>query len=178
MYKMKNGREYTIRKVEVSDASKLIDYINLVAGESDNLTFGKGEFNMTLENEKAFLKTYESDDNGVMMLALLDDEIISCMSYGGGKRIRVRHAGEFGVSVKEKYWRQGVGKTMLQVLIEWCENSKYCEKLNLRVREDNLKAIELYKQLGFIEEGLLLKEMKIKGEFVNCLFMGRNIKCH
>ena len=66
---------------------------------------------------------------------------------------------------------------MLKVLIKWCEDSKYCEKLNLRVRDDNHKAIKLYEQLGFKREGLLLKEMKINGEYVNCLFMGRDIKC-
>lgn len=177
MYTMKNKLDYTIRKVKVSDAEKLIEYINLVAGESDNLTFGSGEFGMTLEREIEFLKTYEDNDNSVMILALHGEEIISCMSYGGGRRIRVQHCGEFGISVKEKYWGQGVGKQMLKVLIQWCEDSKYCEKLNLRVREDNLKAIALYEQLGFKKEGLLHKEMKINGIYVNCYFMGRDIKC-
>lgn len=176
MYKMKNGKDFIIRQVRVEDAQNLIDYINLVAGESDNLTFGNGEFGMTLEREEAFLKTYEKNDNGVMFLGFCGDEIIAVMSYGGGARIRVRHCGEFGISVKEKYWRQGVAKQMMQVLIEWCEQSLYCEKLNLRVREDNTNAINLYEQLGFNKEGLLLKEMKIKGEYVNCFFMGRDIK--
>lgn len=177
MYKMKDGRPFEIRKVQVEDAQALIDYINLVAGESDNLTFGDGEFGMTLESEISFLKTYETNDNGAMFLALLDGEIISCMSYGGGKRIRTRHAGEFGISVKKKYWNRGIAHHMLKVLIGWAEASPYCEKMNLRVREDNTKAIQLYEKFGFVKEGLLLKEMKIDGKYINCYFMGRDIKC-
>jgi hypothetical protein len=30
--------------------------------------------------------------------------------------------------------------------------------------------------MGFVKEGLLLKDMKIDGQFVNCYFMGRDIK--
>lgn len=173
---MKNGQAFDIRKVQVSDAENLINYINTVAGESDNLTFGIGEFDISLEAEEAFLKSYEDNDNGVMYLAFTQGEIIGCLSYQGGKRIRVRHVGEFGISILQKYWHQGVGKAMMEQLIQWAENSAYCEKINLKVREDNVNAIKLYEKMGFEKEGLLLKDMKINGEFVNCYFMGRDIK--
>ncbi|MBN2795752.1 MAG: GNAT family N-acetyltransferase [Clostridia bacterium] len=176
MFTMKNGTPYEIRKAKVSDAEKLIQYINTIAGESDNLTFGIGEFEMTIEKEEVFLRSYEDHENAIMLLALVEDEIISCMSYEGGRRPRVRHVGEFGISVSEKYWNQGVGYEMLKQLISWAEQSKYCEKMNLKVREDNEKAIHLYEKMGFVKEGLLLKDMKINGEFTNCYFMGRDIE--
>jgi RimJ/RimL family protein N-acetyltransferase len=176
MYKTKKGEIFNIRHVVVEDATKLIEYVNLVSGESDNLTFGEGEFGMTVEQEEAFIRSYDNNDNACMFIAVLEDEIIGQMSYAGGRRARVRHCGEFGITVKKKYWHQGVGHIMLNYLIKWCEESTYCEKLNLRVREDNIKAIGLYKKLGFEEEGLLINDMKINGEFVNCLFMGKMIK--
>ena len=44
--KLKNGKFIEIRKAKKEDAAELLDYLNLVGGESDNLTFGANEFNM------------------------------------------------------------------------------------------------------------------------------------
>lgn len=175
LYKMKNGLEYLIREIEVEDAKELLRYVDTISDESDNLTFGKGEFVMTLEQEIDYIKGVLSDDNKVSYVAVVNDEIIGNISYAGGGKIRTRHCGEFGVAVKKEYWGQGIGKTLIEVLIAWAEKSKYCEKLNLGVNEDNHNAIALYEKLGFIKEGLLINYMKINGRYVNSLAMGRII---
>lgn len=172
----KSGIEYIIRKVSVDDAKGMLDYLDQVARDSDNLTFGPGEMTVTLDSEIAFLEKLQTADNEVMFIAVHNNRIISCLSYAGGHRARTRHVGEFGVSVIKEYWHQGIGKAMMLQLLKWAEDSKYCEKINLKVREDNTHAITLYEKLGFIKEGLILKDMKIKGEYINCIFMGREIK--
>lgn len=55
-YKLKNGLELVIREAKKKDAGKIIDYVNKVAGETDYLTFGKGEFSMTEEAEGNFIE--------------------------------------------------------------------------------------------------------------------------
>ena len=45
-------KTYQIRKAESRDAEALVEYINIVAGESDFLTFGPGEWDKTVESEK------------------------------------------------------------------------------------------------------------------------------
>lgn len=168
--------KYLIREVKVEDAEKLIEYVNRVSGESDNLTFGLGEFEMTVEKEIEFIKSLEEDDNSIMLLAMDGDEIAGQVHYGGGKRKRLKHVGEFGITVREDYWGQGIGRILLEEMIKWAKASPYCEKINLKVRDDNLKAIALYRKLGFKVEGLLKRDMKINGEFVDCLFMGMVIE--
>ena len=111
----------------------------------------------------------------LMLLAVLDGIIISNLAYSGGFRIRTRHCGEFGIAVRSKYWNNGVARNLINELFKWGKDSKFCEKINLKVREDNKKAIKLYESLGFEKEGLLLKDMKINGSFVNCFFMGKSI---
>lgn len=174
--KTKSGTEYEIRKVKVSDAQSILDYLDQVAMDSDNLTFGPGEMTISLENEVAYLEKLKTAKNEVMYVAIHNNRVISCLSYAGGHRQRTQHVGEFGVSVIKDYWHQGIGKEMILQLFKWAEESEYCEKINLRVREDNLHAIALYEKLGFKKEGLILKDMKIKGEYINCLFMGKSIK--
>lgn len=175
MYKLKNNLEYEIRFAKVEDAEILLEFIDVISSESDNLTFGEGEFNMTLENEIDYLKNLSNNDNQIMLVAVLDGKIISNLGYSGGFRNRTRHCGEFGVAVRKKYWNNGVASNLINELFKWGKDSKFCEKINLKVREDNEKAIMLYESLGFVKEGLLLKDMKINGSFVNCFFMGKSI---
>ncbi|MCK8061480.1 MULTISPECIES: GNAT family N-acetyltransferase [unclassified Fusibacter] len=170
--------DYIIRSVKVDDAQNILNYVQQVATESDNLTFGEGEFNMTLEEEEKFIEGLISSDNEVMFIAEKDDQIIGQIHYSGGKRNRTKHYGEFGITVKNECWGKGVGKSLIQEMIKWAEASRYCEKINLKVRDDNYKAITLYRKMGFKVEGLLKKDMKINGVFVDNLFMGLDIKKH
>lgn len=168
--------DFLIRPVKVSDAEAMIEYLDIIAGESDNLTFGPGEFNITLDQEIAFLESLQDNNNAIMLLAEADGQMVGNLTYSGGPRVRTRHVGEFGVSVKSDYWGQGIGRALVEALIKWAIDSEYCEKINLKVRDDNYKAIALYRKLGFKVEGLIKRDMKINGEFVDCLFMGLNIK--
>jgi len=174
--KMKNGKSFIIKEAFVEDAPKLLMYLETISGESDNLLFGPGEFEMTLDKEEKFLQMVLESENDIMYLAHAGNEIIGCLSYSGGHRNRIHHCGEFGVSIKKAYWNQGVGRALIEMMIEWAEKSLYCEKINLRVREDNVAGIALYKKLGFSQEGLMLKDMKVDGKFYNCVYMGRDIK--
>jgi len=164
-----------IRQVAVKDAEQLISYVDQVAGETDNLTFGAGAFDMSVEDEVKFIESVLGNDNAVMLLAMIGDEIAGQLHYSGGSRDRLKHVGEFGITVKEKYWGQGIGKSLIGALIEWAKGSPYCEKINLKVRDDNLKAICLYRSMGFKVEGLLKRDMKVNGIFVDNLFMGLEI---
>ena len=165
-----------IRPIEVSDAENMIVYLDQIAGESENLTFGLGEIEITLEKEISYLESLQGNGNQMMVVATVDEEIVGNISYNGGHRLRTRHVGEFGISVRKDYWGKGIGKALLQNLIDWAKASPYCEKINLRVRDDNIRAISLYRKLGFQVEGLIKKDMKINGEFVDCLFMGLTIE--
>lgn len=47
--------------------------------------------------------------------------------------------------------------------------------LNLEVRNDNFSAINIYKKLGFTEEGVITRFIQINGIFYDGLFMGYTI---
>jgi len=167
--------DFIIRPIEVTDTQNLLDYIETISGESKNVTFGPGEFNMTFEDEKKFIEKIEASDNQIMLIAEINNEIIGQLHYSGGGRNRTRHIGEFGITVKKKYWGNGIGKALMEAMIDWAKTSKYCEKINLRVRDDNYNAITLYRKMGFQVEGRISRDMKIDGVFVDALFMGLKI---
>jgi RimJ/RimL family protein N-acetyltransferase len=162
----------TIRKAEISDAAALIEYLNIIGGESDFLTFGPGEFGRSVEAEAEFIANALNKKNALFIIAVTSGKVIGNLNFSGGPRERTAHSGEFGVSVLKDYWGKGVGEELIRYLISWSRSSGVIRKINLRVRTDNPKAISLYKKLGFSEEGTIRRDFYINGEFRDSLLMG------
>ncbi len=170
-YEFKNG-SLLIREAEVEDAGALLTYIENVSGESDYLTFGPGEFELTEREEAEFLRACRASDNEVYLLALAGDEIVGTLNFSAGHRSRVRHSGELGMSVRKAYWGQGVGSGLLDTLLNWARQTRVIKKINLRVRVDNHRAILLYERRGFVREGTLRKEVFLDGVYYDLEWMG------
>lgn len=169
---LKNGQEMVIRSAVVKDAQTVIDYINTIAGESAFLTFGEGEFNVTLEREESIIKDSLIGDNKLFILAEVEGRVIGNLNFNGGYRNRTRHSGEFGVSVLKEYWNMGIGRELINYLIEWAKRSGIITKINLRVREDNLRAQKLYESLGFKTEGIITRDFLVDGKYYSSISMG------
>jgi len=173
--KLINGDIVIIKPAKKSDAIGILDYVNTISSESDFLTFGQGEFIMSVEQEEEFLDNTSRQSNGIYIVAEIGSKIIGTSSFSGGARPRISHTGEFGVSVLKEYWGNGIGTELIKYLIEWSKQSKIIRKINLRVRNDNLSAIHIYKKLGFTVEGVITRDFKIKERFYDALFMGYTI---
>ena len=52
---LKNDLQLILRRAEPRDAEQMLAYFNQVAGESVNLTFGPGEFGLSVQEERAIL---------------------------------------------------------------------------------------------------------------------------
>ena len=165
-------KNFAIREATVEDSKNIIDYINIIAGESDNLTFGTGEFLMTLEDEEKYLVDILNTDNALYIIAVYDDTIIGSLNFTAGKRPRIAHVGEFGISVLPEFWGYNVGSQLIEYLIQWAEDTKIIRKINLKVRVDNFNAIHLYKKYGFKIEGKTTREFMIDDIFHDALLMG------
>lgn len=170
--KFKNGDEYEIRSANVSDAKAMLEYLDTIAGESNNLTFGEGEVGITLESEENFISSTIDAKDKYFIVAVKDGEIIGNLNFSSGARPRLRHVGLLGVSVLKKYWGNGVASELIKDLIEWANNNDVITKLNLEVKEDNEKAIELYKKLGFEIEGKTSRSFYIDGKYYSSYYMG------
>jgi len=172
---LKNGELITIRPARTNDAVDLIEYLGKIGAESDNLTFGPGEFEISVEQEVNFLEGMAVSDNSIYLVAHNGEQIVGSLNFSGGGRPRIAHTGEFGVSVLKAYWYNEIGTGLIKYLLEWCRARGVIRKVNLRVRTDNEHAIQLYKKLGFVEEGIITREFLINGCFYDTMAMGLQI---
>lgn len=171
-----NGQILTIRTAIKEDALNLIYYISKIGGESNFLTFGENEFDITVEKEEAIIESHMGVDNKLFIIAEIENKIVGSLNYSGGSRPRTKHTGEFGVSVGKEYWGLGIGEQLIKYMIDWGIESNVVKKINLRVREDNYVAIGLYKKLGFKNEGIITRDFYIDGEYYNSISMGLELE--
>jgi len=75
--KLKSGKELLLRRPKEEDAEAMIEYLNIVGGESDNLLFGKNEFRLTVEQEREYINNVNINDNALMLLGIIDNQIVS-----------------------------------------------------------------------------------------------------
>ncbi len=172
---LRDGRTVRIRRAEPDDAAAVLAYLGKVGGETVNLTFGAEGPGLSEEEEREYLTRVAASDNSLAILAVDGDEVVASLTFDGGQRQRLRHAGEFGISVLHAYAGQGLGKALLEYMLDWAQRSGVVRKINLKVRVDNLPAIRLYRNMGWVEEGRTTRDTLIDGEFNDCLLMGRNV---
>lgn len=169
---MKNGEEVEIREALKSDAQNLIDFYNIVGGETDFLSFGKNEFFASLEYEENYLENLRKELNSTLILALSEDRIIGAASITSNQKLRQRHVGTLGIVIKKDYCGMGLGKVLMSNLIDWAKANGITRKISLVTRCDNSLAIELYKNMGFETEGVLKSDGYIDGKYFDSLMMG------
>ncbi len=170
--KTKNGLSVIIREAKPEDARELVNYVESSSGESDFLSFGPGEFGISVEEERKFLQEYKESEYKVYLLACINGAIVGSLSFSAGDRKRTRHCGEFGMTVRKDFWGVGVGSHLMDALFDWSLAQGEIKKINLYVRTDNVRAIRLYEKKGFVIEGTVSKEVCIEGNYYDCHVMG------
>ncbi len=171
-YLSKNGRSIVISEADVTDARDLVNYVEQVCGETDFLSFGPGEFGITVQQEADILRSYHSSKNKVYLVARISERIVGALSFEGGSRPRMAHSGELAMSVIRNYWNEGIGSALIDEFFRWCETTGMIKKVNLHVRSDNEKALRLYHKKGFMVEGTTKMDMCVEGIYYDHHIMG------
>lgn len=169
--KTTQGLDIRITRAKLDDAPKTIEYMNYIAGESDHFPFSENEFNRTVEEEEIFIKWLRLQNRSAMFVGKINGEIVSIGNISSEQRKRISHHSEIALSVKSKFCSQGIGRLMLNEMINFAKTSRETEILHLMVKEDNEYAIKLYESFGFKEFGRFEKYFKINDKYYDQIFM-------
>ena len=103
--------------------------------------------------------------------------VLGALNFRTANRRRVQHHGEFGISVVEDWRGKGIGRALIETLIEWGEAHEFIEKIYLGVFVNNLGARRLYHSLGFRKEAVRPHYIKMEsGEYIDDILMYRWVK--
>ncbi len=168
----KDNQSFFIREPEEADAEKVLLFAKMIFASTDQVLTTPQDFNLTVEDESAWIKSIRDNPSAKGLIAELDGEIVALLFFIPNTRIKNAHTGEFGISVHPSFQGVGIGRQLIEALLDWARKNIVIEKVTLQVFKTNHHAIKLYKSLGFKEEGRLIKAIKqLSGEYVDVIQM-------
>ncbi len=150
---LKDGRACILRNGTASDGQALLDIFNLTHTQTDYLLTYPEEHSYTSEDEAELLRRKTDSVDEIELLAELDGKVVGCAGINCvGRKEKIRHRAEFGISVDKAYWGLGIGRALTEACIECAKKAGYIQ-LELEVVAENRSAIGLYESAGFVEYG-------------------------
>jgi RimJ/RimL family protein N-acetyltransferase len=163
-----------IREVTPEDAVSVISLLQRLYSETSFLLYDPGESVPRVEDYAKRISDGRAKESVVLLVAENLDGLIGVISGGRGTAKRNRHSLFLVLGVLQAQWHQGVGRSLLGAMENWAL-AHGIHRLELTVRMDNARALQLYEKVGFIREGTKHHSLKIEGQFVDELFMSKLI---
>lgn len=168
----KNQKQFTIRHAVENDAEQIIDYSKILFASTDQVLTELQEYTITVEEEKTWIKNFNANPNALLLIAELEQQIVGMLFFVTNTKKKNAHTGEFGVNVHPKFQAIGIGRALIETLLEWARQTEQIEKVFLQVFATNSNAIRLYQRMGFKEEGRFVGAIKqANGEYVDVIQM-------
>ncbi|MDD3284708.1 MAG: GNAT family protein [Patescibacteria group bacterium] len=152
----------TIRSHQKTDIPFRVKWLNNVDA---NIFIGR-ELNKktTLKKEKEWFDNYKKDKNKKFFTILDNKKPIGFMGLSNINKIN-KNCDLFIMIGEDDYRGKGIGKIVMDWLINYGFNKLKLHKINLGVVRENKFAIKLYKKLGFKIEGKMIEEMMYKNKY-------------
>ena len=145
---LKDGRAATLKSPCVEDAEKMLNYIKKACGETDFLARYPEEWNITLEQEKAWVNRLRSAPDILGITCYIDGQIAgNCeIHFRGG--MKTSHRAAIAIAILKDYWNLGIGSAMFKELVAAAQKHG-AEIMELEFIEGNERAKHLYEKFGF-----------------------------
>ena len=110
-------------------------------------------------------------DGGVQVFAVTSQErVVGWCDIARHQREGYRHGGLLGIGLLAAYRRRGIGAKLALAAIDEARQVGI-ERIELEVLASNQNAIRLYRQLGFVPEGLKRRARLLDGHYEDKVFM-------
>jgi RimJ/RimL family protein N-acetyltransferase len=151
---LRGGWHAQLSRAVEADAAAVVDYFNRVSAETDFASFGPGGYPRNVAEEVLHIRSLAQPNKGLMVKAVISGELAGIVAVNRLSAPRVQHNGILSVSVLKSYWSFGLGRALCEAAILEARHIGL-QRIELRTRHDNHRAIALYEALGFQHEGRL-----------------------
>lgn len=159
-----------IRTVTEADAPALRRYVIELLAERLPGLFRRED--PTLEQEVVFIRERIEPKNSTLLLAEVDGQIAGLAEFLGGGMEQTAHGGELGISVARAFRGRGIGTQLIEALLAWAPSAGV-RRVEARGFSCNPRALELYRRLGFQDEGRLRDAVSVDGRLVDVVILAR-----
>lgn len=164
---LRDGRTVQVRPARMEDAESTLRNVNRVGEERIYIMIERVP---DLRQERRWLSDFDGVRN-VLFVAIADDEVIGAADCHAGTFPKDAHVGGIGIAIQDGWREAGLGRYLMMRVLEWMRSRGF-EKAELAVFATNHRARHLYESLGFVDEGVRRKHLRIRGEYVDEILMG------
>jgi len=173
---LKNHKLVTIRQAEISDAEKLLSCIKDYIPHSAYIPKLEQEITLTIEQEKEWINTFLMNDNSLLLVAEYNNKIIGNIDLTGSRRKIMEHTAVKGMGMLKEWRNSGLGTALLKLAIQWAKQNPGLELIWLQVYTENELGLNLYRKMGFEENGIMKKFFKKDNRYFDNLTMTMNVQ--
>lgn len=171
VFKLKSGNKVILRTAKPKDASQIVELMKSVIAEGQFTLAEPDEYSATVSSESKKISSFKKAPGKIYLVAEVGKDIAGFLSFDNWDTRRTQHTGLFSVFLKKKWRGKGIGKILVQGMIDWGKTNQLNRKISLYVFSTNKNAIALYKKLGFKMEGRFLNDMIVEGKYVHSVAM-------
>jgi len=162
------GERIILREIEEDDLNSIVKWRN----DPDILRWLFSYLPLNKTKQRKWYEKYLNDDTQQIFIIEVKEEKIPIGTVGLTNIDYKNQRAELGVLIGDESWQnKGNGKEALDLLIMFVFDEINIRKIKATVFEENTPAIRLYKSCGFVEEGVLKKEVYKNGEFKSVMVM-------
>lgn len=160
--------EVIIRAAEPADAAGISALLGRIGTVEGTLQVP----DMPIASRLEFLQRVEPRD--CKLVAVADGQVVGHAGlHSVGLSLRRAHARILGIGIAPEWQGRGIGRRMIERLLDWADNWGGVLRIELHVHADNDRAMVLYRSLGFAEEGRHSGYALKAGRYVDSLSMAR-----
>ncbi len=157
-----------VRPAVPRDAPEFLEVYRDVVGEGRHIRT-EHVTRSVRDYRKSFRRSW--DDRHAFLVAVAGGRVVGWLSIGREEQAVTRHVATFGMAVAAPWRHRGVGSALIEEALRWARGAAI-EKIELTVYPHNGAAIALYRKLGFVEEGRLVRHSKKSYGYEDEILMG------
>jgi ribosomal protein S18 acetylase RimI-like enzyme len=168
----KKDIEVHIRTGRLDDAQAMLDIQRDVISENDYLIAAPDEFNKTVSQQRDSIQRILKSEKETVLAAEVNGKVVGWLDFESPTLKKISHTGSLGIIIHKDYRGMGIGRMLMTEFLNWAEKNPFIRKVSLGVFSSNLRAISLYKSMGFIEEGRKIKEIRMsENDYIDDIIM-------
>src|SRR5690606_1081490 len=172
---LKNKKTVVIRQAGLSDAENLLNCIKTYIPTSNYIPKLESEIKLTVDQEKEWINSFLIYDNSLLLVAEYEGKIIGNIDLTGSRRKIMEHTAVIGMGMLQEWQNIGLGTALLSAIIEWAKNNPILELIWLQVYTENESGLNLYKKMGFTENGIIKNFFKQDDKYFHNLTLSLSV---
>lgn len=163
---------HVIREISIKDVENFINLLSKVYDESEFTIYNPGEYSPTISSASQNLESYITTPSKTIYVAESDEQLVGYAFINTETYERTQHEAVIYIGVKKYYQKNGVGQALINAIEAWSLNHNI-RRIEATVVTENIRAVELFKGMGFQIEGELKDKLFINNRYYNEYVMAK-----